>query len=103
MEGTVNSKRLREGQASWTHYAQGDAGAKTGTWRQYGGATFTDGQFVAFQGNETWKGMGAGKWHYRGTGMLSDGPPFVSKFDGDLDRKDLSITLDTVGKRLLFL
>jgi len=36
MEGTVNSKRLGEGQASWTHYAQADVGAKTGTWRQYG-------------------------------------------------------------------
>lgn len=28
MEGTVNSKRLGEGQGSWTHYEQGDVGAK---------------------------------------------------------------------------
>ena len=82
MEGT-SSGDLGEGEVALTHYAEGEVGAKSGTWRQYGGGTLQDGTFIGIQGQGTWEEIGTGKWRYRGTAQLSNGMTYAVEFEGD--------------------
>ena len=67
-----------------THCVEGDPGAKSGTWNQYGLVTMQDGTGLGFRSQGTWEEVSAGKWRYRGTGQLSDGATYATEFEGDL-------------------
>ena len=82
MEGTASGTR-GEGEVALTHYAEGELGAKSGTWSQHGMARLKDGSFIGFHIQGTWNEISAGKWHYRGSGQLSDGSTYSSEFEGD--------------------
>ena len=72
-----------EGTYALTHYVEGELGAKSGTWSQYGFVSLQDGTNLGFRGQGTWEEISSGKWRYRGTGQLSDGSTYATEFEGD--------------------
>ena len=85
MEGTAHSNRLGDGNLSLTHYEEYPVSAKQGTWEHYGGIQFPDGTFLTFQAPGTWTETETGKWRYFGTGQLSNGTPYLTKFAAELE------------------
>jgi hypothetical protein len=82
MEGTGSGER-GEVAVSLTHCAEVEPGAKSGTWSQYGVASFQDGTWVGFHGEGTWEEIGSSKWRYRGSGQTSEGQTYATEFEGD--------------------
>jgi hypothetical protein len=82
IEGTLSGER---GEATYalTQHAEGEMGAKSGTWTMYGVMTLKDGESMGFRGQGTWDEISSGKWRYQGTGTAADGTPYAYEFEGD--------------------